>query len=253
MRLNPQPERAVDWQYIRSSLELYARYSRYSADELLNHADELYQALLKGDIPDFYPPNNRGFRDIATSFRMWAFINKPFCSALAAAMEASFGPNATYLEIMAGTGWLAKGLIEADLKGIYIATDLEPPDDAVFPVSKVDAVEAIKKHEANVDAFVVSWPPYNDPIIEKCLDVMPVGAKLIYIGEGYGGCTATHGFFKRTTDFFKGSWDDVRNKFILQSPEHGLWYTANQALFVWDGIHDCLGLLAKTDSHAGKY
>jgi len=249
MRINPKPEREINWDYIRYDAASMAGYhtgssewsqkvitqAKEDANTILRHSKILYETLLAGEIPDFDPINECSLRKLVNSFRMWAYISKQFAQALAKAMEATFGPNATYLEIMAGTGWLAKALIEADLKGIYIATDLNPPDDAVFPVSKIDAVKAIINHRNNIDAFVVSWPPYQDAIIEKCLDVMPPGAKLIYIGEDYGGCTATYDFFKRIRSAFES----------ITSPEHQLWLDADKKLFVWGGMSDYLDLKIK--------
>ena len=144
MRFNPVPEKEIPWEY-------------FTTQQSKEVAKRLEETLLRGDIPDFVPPymgfDGSFLRYVCTAFRMWAYINQEFCQNLARAMESEFGPNATYLEIMAGMGWLAKGLIEADLKGIYIATDFKPPNDAVFPVSKIDAVEAVKKHRDDVDAF----------------------------------------------------------------------------------------------------
>jgi hypothetical protein len=222
MRYNPKPEREIPWQYIRNK----------------DQAERLNQTLAQGEIPDFSPTvayfGDPMVRDVVTSYRMWAYINKEFSHFLARAMEKEFGDNATYLEIMSGMGWLAKGLLEADLSGIYIATDLEPPEDAVFPVSKVDAVEAIKTHRDNIDAFVISWPPYDDPIIEACVDEIPSKSKIIYIGEGPGGCCGTAKFFKETERVFP--WN-------APTPDH--WDLAQEALYTWPGMHDHLSLFYK--------
>ena len=137
MRFNPQPERKIEWGDFT-----------HAAQQDKDTAKKLEETLLQGLIPDFIPQGGGGWggasfliRQICTAFRMWAYINQEFSNNLARAMESEFGPNATYLEIMAGMGWLAKGLMQADLKGIYIATDAYPPDDAVFPVSSIDAAE----------------------------------------------------------------------------------------------------------------
>jgi hypothetical protein len=53
------------------------------------------------------------------------------------------------------------------------------------------------------DTFLCIWPPYNKPlaynVFKKFLELNNVKT-FIYIGEGYGGCTADDDFFDLIED-----------------------------------------------------
>lgn len=63
------------------------------------------------------------------------------------------------------------------------------------------------------------WPDYNSPFASNCLRHYP-GDRLIYVGEGYGGCTGNDRFHAR----LKKEWTLVKTI----------------SLPTWPGIHDNL-------------
>mmetsp|Transcript_78066 Transcript_78066/g.210212 ORF Transcript_78066/g.210212 Transcript_78066/m.210212 type:complete len:118 (+) Transcript_78066:2-355(+) len=44
--------------------------------------------------------------------------------------------------------------------------------------------------------LLLCWPDMESGFAEHCLDLFP-GTRLVYVGEGAGGCTASAGFFRR--------------------------------------------------------
>lgn len=110
------------------------------------------------------------------------------------------------LEVMAGTGMLSAALQE---RGVDIlATDKSAPEHndygeirgipSLCDIKEMDALDAIREHGVDIDYLVMSWPPYNDPIAANCIETLyevNPDAKILYIGEDYGGCTADDRFF----------------------------------------------------------
>jgi hypothetical protein len=151
---------------------------------------------------------------------LWIVIDKIWTKRL-----AKWIGNRKCLEVMAGAGWLAKALSEHGVE--IIATDNFSWDGqqhgdlvTVFDVEKIDAVDAVAKHSA--DILIVSWPPYDDQTICNVCDlwnvceVMGEEKPVIYIGEGWGGCCAPDLFWEHY------EYDDSLN-FPMKS---------------WHGIHD---------------
>lgn len=139
------------------------------------------------------------------------------------------------LEVMAGRGWLSLALRHLGV-GVIATDDLSWSrgsgwsgrgwDNPVTDIEEIDAVEAVKKYGKDIDLLIISWPPYDDNIgyqvIKELKQVNP-GVDIIYIGEGYGGCTADddfHNHFEQRDDY---EFDEVAKYF--QS---------------WQGIHDRL-------------
>ena len=162
-------------------------------------------------------------------YKMFAYIYKGLGEAIADALEATFGNDGFYLEIMAGAGWLAKAIAEANLEGTYIATDLDPIADAVFPVEALDAIEAIKKYP-NADCYILSWPYYEDEAAAEAVGLIPEGSLILYMGMWTGGNTGTDSLFRQ-----------------LQPIENlpPVWEAARKAYFTWYGFHDQLYLCRK--------
>ena len=74
------------------------------------------------------------------------------------------------------------------------------------------------------------WPPYDDPFAYKSLSAFR-GNKLIFIGEGAGGCTGDDDFF----NLLCSQWQEVTNI----GPED--W----EGIPNWHGIHDRLHLYSR--------
>jgi hypothetical protein len=83
-----------------------------------------------------------------------------------------------------------------------ISTDIEPNEKNGWcrgekfycNVEKLSAIDAVKKYKGR-NVFM-AWPPYNTPMAHDVVSNMEVGAYLIYIGEGHGGCTGDDNFFE---------------------------------------------------------
>lgn len=123
---------------------------------------------------------------------------------------------------MAGSGWWARLL--ADAGRDVIAYDLTPPASAAnawhkvgvehFPVVLGDAVDTVAVHSDRT--LLLSWPPYG-------FDACPIldayaGARLVYVGEDWGGCCADDGFFEQLGK----DWSKAAEHVPVQ----------------WSGIHD---------------
>lgn len=98
------------------------------------------------------------------------------------------------IDPLAGTGYWAWLLTQhgADVA----ASDLYPPDaggnkyhkrGALFaPVARLDAVDVVAHHPDRT--LFLAWPPYDEPLGARVLAAYQ-GARVVFIGEGEGGCT----------------------------------------------------------------
>ena len=133
----------------------------------------------------------RSFRDyLEDQYGMWAYISAPFVAGL-----AEYVKGHGVLEIMAGNGYISKGL--RDLKQPVIATDSlawttenQTGNHQVTSVEKIDALDAIKKYQGQVDYVIMSWSPDGLPIDQQVLQTIReqpnTNLKLIVIGEKNG-------------------------------------------------------------------
>lgn len=149
------------------------------------------------------------------------------------------------LEIMAGRGWISLAL-KARGVDVIATDDFSWPEfdqrlpkgvtgtgigtwlDVVTNVEKIDAVAAIEKYGANVDFVIMSWPPLGDTIAAGCMQTLGrvnPKARVIYIGERCGGCTADDTFF----DYFK-ELDD--KKFWNCAKMYQSWYAIHDHLML---------------------
>lgn len=127
---------------------------------------------------------------------------------------------------LAGTGWWAHILGEAGVD--VIASDLEPgantwSDGLYATVSQGDAVDVVPHHRNRT--LLLAWPPYASDLGERILAAYP-GRRVIYIGEGEGGCCADDGFFEA----LRRDWAEVDAHVPVQ----------------WDGIHDVITVYDRT-------
>jgi hypothetical protein len=97
------------------------------------------------------------------------------------------------LEIMAGSGWLGGSLKEMGVD--VISTDISPVRVCdKWEVLKMNAVKSVKS--VPFDTLIVSWPPYSESGATQALKKLKVGTRIVYIGEGDGGCTGDDEFHK---------------------------------------------------------
>ena len=60
----------------------------------------------------------------------------------------------------------------------------------------------LKNQRIKGDVFL-SWPPYNCVTANILADMLPIGTRLFYVGEGAGGCTGDHNFHKNLDTNFR--------------------------------------------------
>lgn len=99
------------------------------------------------------------------------------------------------VDLCCGEGWLSHwlgrygvGVTAVDRRGHEFFSRFLPE------VQKCDALKYIRKNR-DVDAYILSWPPYNKPLAANIWKELFPGQELLYIGEGSGGCTADDRFF----------------------------------------------------------
>lgn len=134
---------------------------------------------------------------------------------------------------MAGTGYWASVLAQSGVD--VAASDLHPPtlggkanhwhmDVAAYcPVFRADAADAVTAHPDRT--LLLSWPPYDRPVTH-ILDAYR-GNRLIYIGEGWGGCCGDDDMFAA----FERGWTQVAEHTPVQ----------------WDGMHDQIQVFDRKD------
>lgn len=89
-------------------------------------------------------------------------------------------------------------------------------------IVKSDAVEYIKNNDN--DLIIMSWPDYTKPFAYNIWQNMRKSQTLIYIGEGYGGCTADDDFHKTVQKY------EIKTN--LNENFHA-FYTVHDKIFVY--------------------
>lgn len=139
--------------------------------------------------------------------------------------------NDTVLEIASGTGLWARLMQDAGIK--VIPTDSYEGYHFTKDVEKFTNVhianhrKAIRDFGYKANALMFCWPPYTDPMAAQALKMFK-GNKLIYIGEGDGGCTGDDRFH----NFIRRRWEEVDSVDIPQ----------------WYGLHDYMRLYIRAGS-----
>jgi len=140
--------------------------------------------------------------------------------------------NDTVLSIGSGYGLWAKLLQNIGINAIA-TTRLSDQDKGHMPkenhffteVENLDNIDSLNKYpEAGV--LMMSWPPYNDTMAYDTLFHFR-GNKIIYIGEGLGGCTGCDRFH----NLLYNEWKEVEDMYI-DIPQ-------------WQGIHDQVALYTR--------
>jgi hypothetical protein len=95
------------------------------------------------------------------------------------------------LEIGAGTGLWAH-LLQHERVNI-IPTDFIPSKNSFTNIAKIDAILAVNKFVNFANVLILIWPPLQSSMAYDALRLFK-GKKVIYIGEGFYGCTADNNF-----------------------------------------------------------
>ncbi|MHA8110551.1 SAM-dependent methyltransferase [Lactobacillaceae bacterium Melli_B4] len=132
----------------------------------------------------------RSYRDyLEERYGMWAYISAPFAKDI-----ATFVGSGPVLEVMAGNGYIAKGLRNNGVN--VIATDSlawtkenETGKHLVTQVEKLDALDAFEKYQDLVSTVIMCWSPDGVPVDWELLQaIRNSGRKInfIVIGEKDG-------------------------------------------------------------------
>lgn len=160
-----------------------------------------FRRLNRREIPEQYPPDIgmespflEYFRSAYIQLMGYSLVSKNWVRPLAA-----FIGKRKVLEIMSGTGALAKALQD---EGVDVTATDDYSWKATFAgqwtkVEKRDALKAISKYGKATDFILMSWPYLDDTalkVLQRMRRVNP-DCRLIYIGEPKGGCNADDAFF----------------------------------------------------------
>ena len=193
--------------------------------------DSIVNQIVNKQIPNSYPDymfnniNKWSLRDKFIKQMGFSLISLDWIAPL-----SKWIGSRKCLEIMSGTGSLSFALKQ---QGI----DIKATDDFSWDgqnnwnqsknywtdIENIDAIEAVKKYAKDVNVIIMSWP-YMDDIAYKVLQTMreinPF-CKMIFIGEGCGGCTASDEFFDNIIEIEDESFNDAIKEYKQ-----------------WWGIHD---------------
>lgn len=122
---------------------------------------------------------------------MWSYVNAPFAKALSEYLDGK-----PVLEIMAGNGYISKGLRNNNSSQKIYTTDSqawvnenETGKHPVTEIEKLDAIAAIKKYGDQVDYVIMSWAPDKQETDWEVLQLLRQDypdVKLLVIGEKDG-------------------------------------------------------------------
>lgn len=132
----------------------------------------------------------RYFRDyLEEHYGMWAYTPAPFISDL-----AKFVAGRPALEVMAGNGYISKGL--RDHHQTVYATDsqdwVHENQTGRHPVTSIEALSALaafQKYQDQVDVVIMSWSPDGLPLDWELLQAIRQAKRpldFIVIGEPHG-------------------------------------------------------------------
>lgn len=152
---------------------------------------------------------------------------------------AALGP---VVEIGAGTGYWAKLL---RWRGVdVLAFDLlGDAHRKWFPHGTLTDVErgGVEKAAQHADrTLLLVWPPYDETMAFGAATAYyeADGQRLVYVGEGSGGCCADDRFFGVIGDCWRCECDDE----VCDHPGQQWHKVRDIAIPQWDGIHDWMGV-----------
>ena len=165
-------------------------------------------------------------RDTLTLQYAWAIPNDPALDAIAALSPI--------VEVGAGSGYWTKLLRERGARVVPYDKDPYPLFNpwiaqSYVAISKGGAHQALRHGREDWTLFLC-WPPYERKAVEpkqrhmaeECLGLHR-GEYVAYVGEGWGGCTASDGFYEILED----RYDLIEEVAIPQ------WYGLHDQLFIY--------------------
>lgn len=127
---------------------------------------------------------------------------------------------------MAGTGYWAYVLASANVDVVCYdhslpeTNDWHKDKDPWVDIEQLDATLAVVKHPDRT--LLLSWPPYQSPIGVETINAYK-GDRIIYIGEGGGGCTGSDEMYQVLDE----EWEAVAG----HTPIH--WYGIRDSITVY--------------------
>lgn len=146
----------------------------------------------------------RNFRDyLEDTYGMWSYVNAPFAKALSTYLN-----GAPVLEIMAGNGYISKGLRNNNHNQVIHTTDSqawikenETGKHPVTTIEKLDALSAVQKYGDQVEYVIMSWAPDKQETDWEVLQLLRNNypdIKFLVIGEK-NGATDSKKFWQEAT------------------------------------------------------
>lgn len=207
-------------------------------DDIYVKMMDLYDMVANKEIPEKIPSEFTNqyssfsfsiLREHFIKIQGYPFVTKDWIKELSKLLRGK-----KVLEVMCGLGTISYALKNEGID--IIATDdiswketWKNAYNHYCEIEELDAIEAIDKYGKDIDYIIMSWPPYEDPIAYKVLQKMREvnkDAAIIYLGEGYGGCTADNLFHYRVNIIENDIIDNVNS---IYKP--------------WPTIHDSFSLV----------
>lgn len=179
---------------------------KYETNEIIDYLVNIFKTYENGSVSNINPANIINSDVISKLLITTARFKLTKKFGFPLYLEEWINPLAEYLsnkkvlEIMAGSGFLAKQLAD---RGVNIkATDNKTYPEFIFnnyfDVEELNCMDAVKKYAKDSDVLFCSWPTMDNEYANACLKALEINPNLIImmIGENCGGCTASDLFFK---------------------------------------------------------
>lgn len=139
----------------------------------------------------------RNYRDyLEATYGMWSYTNSLFIKQLSQLIDGN-----PVLEVMAGNGYISKGLKNLNPHQTVITTDNqawttenETGNHPVTAIEPLDALTAFEKYQAKIKYVIMSWAPDKQTTDWELLQKMRTSkqaVKLLVIGEQNGATNST--------------------------------------------------------------
>ena len=211
-----------------------------TSEELFKNAYSLGE-MPREEVEKFL--SNRGFdfstRRAFTTYFGWSVPCKEAVEAI-----KKYARQPLY-DVLAGTGYWTKILKKAGInviasdihkitsKNYYhrsredlpdISNLIKPEKEKILRRNALRVAYDLKRERLKGDVLI-SWAPYEKPFATDILEMLPIGSRVFYIGEGMGGCTADASFHK----YLCVNFEHLHTEYLPQFP----------------GIHDYLSVYEK--------
>lgn len=223
------PDSEIAFDEIRKTYKESDLYKSYNnPQDLCIRALYLIYQYSNHQIPTDIPNNILNkfcFRDLFITVQGFSLVTEAWINPLVDILKGK-----KVVELFAGLGTITKSLKDRGIDIIATDTNEWTNSSHAFTanrkwcdIEELDAVNAIDKYK-DADYFIISWCPYTSEAsydaLVKMREVNP-NARLIHIGEPYGGCTDSDIFFENVEYIDDKSFSEVISNFKS-----------------WDGIHD---------------